>query len=77
MRFFAYRGVYGGVFMWVYLGCGTGKWSLETFFPGAFCFHWHNQWNREIDTSSIFSQIESQLHKSLMLYGTHQADVNG
>jgi hypothetical protein len=34
-------------------GPSESKYTLDTFFKGAFCFHWHNQWTVPIDESSL------------------------
>jgi hypothetical protein len=31
--------------------------SVEDFFPGAFAFHWHNQWNRAIAKGSMVGKF--------------------
>jgi hypothetical protein len=35
--------------------------SYQTFFPGAFTFHWHNQWDTHIGTKSPAAQIMKEL----------------
>ena len=35
--------------------------SLSTFFPGAFAYHWHNQWWADIDSSSIIGQLDAEI----------------
>jgi hypothetical protein len=42
-------------------------WDFDTFFPGAFCFHWHNKWNDYIDPSSIFFQLTSIIKNKLSI----------
>ena len=38
------------------------KFTLETFFPGAFCFHWHNRWNFPINQGSIISDLYAEVN---------------
>jgi hypothetical protein len=33
------------------------EYNFDNFFKGAFCFHWHNNWDREIESNSIFMQL--------------------
>ena len=33
------------------------QYNFDNFFKGAFCFHWHNNWNKKIDASSAVSQL--------------------
>lgn len=33
------------------------QYSFETFFKGSFCYHWHNQWDEQIEENSIFMQL--------------------
>lgn len=33
------------------------KYDFENFFPGSFCFHWHNQWDNTIEEHSIMDQL--------------------
>jgi len=33
------------------------QYDFDNFFKGAFCFHWHNNWNKKIDASSAVSQL--------------------
>jgi len=34
-------------------------WTFDTFFPGAFCFHWHNQWDEDIAKTSVCRQLDN------------------
>lgn len=36
-------------------------WDYSCFFPGAFCYHWHNQWDKPIAHSSIIKQLSQRL----------------
>jgi hypothetical protein len=36
-------------------------WDFSCFFPGAFCYHWHNQWDKPIANSSIIKQLTQKL----------------
>jgi len=40
--------------------------DFSTYFPGAFCFHWHNGWDLPIDDASVFSQLTRLLHRCLL-----------
>ena len=31
--------------------------SFDNFYKGAFCFHWHNRWDKEIKKTSIINQL--------------------
>lgn len=46
------------------------KYTFDNFFKGAFCYHWHNRWNFNIDNNSIIMQlikiIEKDLQKNLL-----------
>ena len=33
------------------------KYDFTNFFPNAFCYHWHNKWNKEIEKNSILKQL--------------------
>jgi len=33
------------------------EYTFDTFFKGSFCYHWHNQWNKEIGENSPCSQL--------------------
>jgi hypothetical protein len=33
------------------------KYNFDNFFKGAFCYHWHNKWNKPIEPNSIISQL--------------------
>jgi hypothetical protein len=35
----------------------ASKYHFDNFFPGAFCFHWHNQWNSAVHPSSPCKQL--------------------
>jgi hypothetical protein len=35
--------------------------TFNNFFNGAFCFHWHNQWDIIIEENSIFKQLMNLL----------------
>lgn len=39
----------------------TSTYTFDSFFKGAFCYHWHNRWDHTIAPSSIFKQLESLL----------------
>lgn len=46
--------------------CSTNvSWNMQNFFPDAFCYHWHNKWNTNIETSSIFAQLTEIIKKEL------------
>jgi hypothetical protein len=36
-----------------------------TFMKGSFCFHWHNQWNKLIEDSSIMIQLVKHIKRSI------------
>jgi len=31
--------------------------NFDNFYKGSFCYHWHNQWNKEIEHNSIMNQL--------------------
>lgn len=33
------------------------QYNFDNFFKGAFCYHWHNQWDKEIEENSIIDQL--------------------
>lgn len=35
------------------------KYDFSNFFNGAFCYHWHNKWDKQIQENSIISQLIS------------------
>lgn len=35
------------------------KYDFTNFFNGAFCYHWHNKWNKQIQENSIINQLIS------------------
>jgi len=35
--------------------------TLDNFFPGAFCYHWHNRWLTPIDDNSPINQLSNFL----------------
>jgi hypothetical protein len=39
--------------------------GLEGFHPGAYTYHWHNQWNRPITGSSRIGQIAHEIDRRL------------
>jgi hypothetical protein len=39
--------------------------SLNDFHKGAFCYHWHNQWNVPIEKHSAFYNLRIDLNKKL------------
>lgn len=42
-----------------------GNITLEEYFPGSFCHHWHNRWYKPIDESSIFRKLCNDVDKRL------------
>jgi hypothetical protein len=35
--------------------------TLDTFFKGSFCYHWHNRWNYKVEKNSILDQLVQKL----------------
>jgi hypothetical protein len=33
------------------------EYNFDNFFKGSFCYHWHNQWNKQIEDNSILFQL--------------------
>jgi hypothetical protein len=58
---------------WIYNSYNTGsivnscskEYNFDNFFAGAFCFHWHNQWDKKIEDSSILRQLTNIIKKNL------------
>lgn len=38
-------------------------------FTGSFAWHWHNQWDAEIETGSKFQILEELFHNKLKTLG--------
>ncbi len=43
------------------------EYDLDTFFPGAFCFHWHNKWFDVIEPSSPMDRLARDIDRRLSL----------
>ena len=41
------------------------EYTFDNFFYGAFCYHWHNKWNRPIEDNSIIKQLVQIIKKRL------------
>jgi hypothetical protein len=41
------------------------KYNFDTFFKGAFCYHWHNMWNVPIEKNSIMQQLMDIIDREL------------
>ena len=41
--------------------------TFDTFYNGAFCFHWHNRWTHTIQEQSIFDQLVAQIKVTLQI----------
>jgi hypothetical protein len=39
----------------------SSMYSFDNFFKHAFCFHWHNGWDRKIQTNSALGQLSDEL----------------
>lgn len=39
--------------------------SYKEFFKGVYAFHWHNQWNRQIDKASLFAAFNYEFSEIL------------
>jgi hypothetical protein len=50
----------GESFQWFFLG--TTK-TIDTFYPGAFAFHWHNKWHDTVHSDSMFSKLAAHINK--------------
>jgi hypothetical protein len=55
------RGIHFNDFFNIYLS----KHTMESIFPGAFCIHWHNQFNKEPHTHSPYAQLREDLKKKM------------
>jgi len=36
--------------------------TLESFFSGAFCYHWHNRWNYPVNENSVISDLYNEVN---------------
>lgn len=43
------------------------EYSFDNFFNGAFCYHWHNRWNKSIQDNSIIKQLHNIIKKNIIL----------
>ncbi|MDQ2104061.1 glycosyltransferase [Azospirillum isscasi] len=43
------------------------EYDLDTFFPGAFCFHWHNKWFDAIEPASPMDRLARDIDRRLSL----------
>jgi len=41
------------------------EYPFDNFFYGAFCYHWHNQWDKPIEDNSIIKQLVQIIKKRL------------
>ena len=41
------------------------EYTFDNFFTGAFCYHWHNRWNMEIEENSIIRQLVDLINANL------------
>jgi len=41
------------------------EYTFDNFFYGAFCYHWHNQWDKPIEDNSIIKQLVQIIKKRL------------
>jgi hypothetical protein len=39
--------------------------NFDNFYKGSFCYHWHNQWNTEIENDSIINQLVKIIEANL------------
>lgn len=43
----------------------SNEYNFNNFFEGAFCYHWHNKWNIDIEYNSIILQLVEIIKKDL------------
>jgi hypothetical protein len=43
------------------------KYDFTNFFNGAFCYHWHNKWDKQIQENSIITQLISIINLNINL----------
>jgi len=41
------------------------EYTFDNFFNGAFCYHWHNKWDKPIEDNSIIKQLVKIIKKRL------------
>ena len=44
----------------------TKIYNFDNFFPGSFCYHWHNKWNDKIESTSIITQLVNIIREKLL-----------
>lgn len=49
----------------------TDRVELSNFFPGAYAYHWHNQWNRSIKPTSIAGQFYEEVSRRFADMDSH------
>lgn len=49
--------------MWNFFAETPRAHTLDTFFKGSFCYHWHNQWNAPVAPTSAFNQLLTELRE--------------
>jgi len=40
------------------------EYNFDNFFNGAFCYHWHNRWNKPIEDNSVIKQLVRMIKKN-------------
>jgi hypothetical protein len=44
----------------------NSKYNFDTFFKGAFCYHWHNKWNNQVDNTCIIVQLFNIIQNKIL-----------
>ena len=42
------------------------KYDFDNFFKGAFCYHWHNKWNNQVDSTCIILQLFNIIQNKIL-----------
>lgn len=64
----------GDVYSWLFTRERTS--GVGTFFPGAFTYHWHNNWGTPIHEKSFFAELQKINSHCLASSYAHSSDIN-
>jgi hypothetical protein len=48
----------------IFVSCAK-EYNYDNFFAGAFCFHWHNQWDKKKEDTSVLRQLTNIIKKNM------------
>jgi hypothetical protein len=49
-----------------FLKASDKEYTLDNFYPGAFCYHWHNNWGNTIEDHSPIRQLSKCIDASMI-----------